>query len=237
MEGCRKGNQPSEIVPEACDVSLSEEIEEPLTAPVQFSFDGKTHCDKALLDSGATLSNDGLIDTQLAQQLSKKLGLPLKPLERPRGFRGFDGKESKDAQYLFFPRMKVFDHEQPSVTLICTPLGTHKVLLGKRWLRSHGIVLDLPKGEVLYRKGHCKHTGAPLTDRAWPLYAGEEPDPTGPTRSDQTENQDKEIEATTFQRPVRVTKILRRPERHTQHSDEMQMSRTMEQELKRERPR
>jgi hypothetical protein len=52
-------------VPEACIVSPSEEIEEPLTAPVQFSFDGQTHRDKALLDS-YTLGNNGLIDTQLS---------------------------------------------------------------------------------------------------------------------------------------------------------------------------
>jgi hypothetical protein len=148
------------LIPEAHDISVPSDSESPLHVPIKLSFNGQTHYDIALLDSGATISTDGLIDSDLAQQLSKKFDLPLKPLAQVREFIGFDGKPGEPAKELFFPRMRIFDHEQPSVTLLCTKLGTSKILLGKRWFRQHGMILDLPRSKLLYRKGHYKHLRA-----------------------------------------------------------------------------
>jgi len=158
------------LVPNAIDVSVAfEEIETALVAPFTLSHNKKQYIMSGLLDTGATLSVDGLIDLDLAQRLSQIFDLPLKPLDRKRDFDGFNGQTQKGACYIFFPRLKFFDHEQPSTTLICTQLGRHKLIMGKRWIRQHGIVLDIPERKVLHRHRYCNHVHALEKDYEWDL--------------------------------------------------------------------
>jgi hypothetical protein len=207
------------LIPEAHDISIPSNIEQPLLVPIEFSFNGQTHYDKALLDSGATISTDGLIDSDLAQQLSKKFDLPLKPLAQTRQFVGYDGHPGKPAKHLFFPRMKLFNHEQSSVTLLCTQLGSSKILLGKRWLRQHGMILDLPRSKLLYRKGHCKHVGAPECNYSWQLP-----------------NQDEEPVIEPIDELVNKNTPIRILPRSTHRQDINQMMKAMTQELQQEEP-
>ena len=146
-----------------------EEVETALVVPFSLSHDKKRYTVSGLLDTGATLSVDGLIDLDLAQRLSRLFDLPLKPLERKRDLDGFNGQTQKGASYLFFPRLKLFDHEQPSTTLICTQLGRHKLIMGKRWIRQHGMVLDIPEQKLLHRHRHCNHAHALNKDYEWEL--------------------------------------------------------------------
>jgi hypothetical protein len=138
------------------------EYEPPLLAPCQLKYNGQVHTITALLDTGASMSAEALIDITFARELSQQFGLPLKRLDQPLQPRGYYGRKGPLIEYSFFPRLQVFSYEQPSTLFFYTVLGQHKVLLGKKWMRRHGVVLD-PHGNCVLFKGTCLHAGAPTT--------------------------------------------------------------------------
>ena len=89
------------------------------------------------------------------------------------------------------------------------------------------MILDLPGEKSLHRRGHYKHTGALLMNRVWTLYRGENiaDENTHPEPIEGPESAEIDVE-----------KVLRRPNRSTQNLDEIQMLRSMNQELEQETP-
>jgi hypothetical protein len=167
----------TETIPNVCNEEGPSPTEAPLVAKIKLSFGKHTFETKALLDTGATITTDGIIDYGLAQQLSKQFGLPLKETVKKSAYRDFQGRPAKARNRLFLPRMKIFEHEQPSVVLACMDLGTHSVILGERWMRQHGMTPSPPHGAMMHDPRFCTHVGTLEKPKVWKLK--EVPTPSG----------------------------------------------------------
>ncbi len=176
----RKGDEVRMIagtIPEVCNELSPLAAEAALVARIKLSFGKHSFETSALLDTGATITTDGIIDYSLAQRLSKEFGLPLKETVKKSAYRDFQGRMAQAPNRLFLPRMTMYEHEQPSVVLACMDLGAHSVILGEKWLREHGMTLSPPHGAIMHDPRFCTHIGTLEQPRVWKLK--EVPKPAG----------------------------------------------------------
>lgn len=130
----------------------NENSDPPFTQEVIFSHDGRTMRFTALIDTGAQGSL--FIDETAAQQISDGLDLPTVPLLRPKFIRGYNSPRVKIKEAIF-PTMTLQGHTQSLAPLLVTPMNQHEVIIGKTWLRRHGVSLDLVDGSLSFRQGYC----------------------------------------------------------------------------------
>ena len=103
---------------------------------------------KALVNTGAT--GYGFIDEKVAQQVCTALGIEPLPLLKPKPIRGYDGQFSKrPITHAIYPSLKVQDHTERTAPLLITTLGQHPVILGKTWLNTHGVVIDMHEDRLI----------------------------------------------------------------------------------------
>ena len=90
-------------------------------------------------------------------------------MSKPKAIRGFDGKRAPDVAYAIYPTMTVQDHRKTVTPMLITKLGQHQIILGKPWMRKHGVILDMRNDRLSFWPGHCQHTKLHATS----LYAEE----------------------------------------------------------------
>ncbi len=156
-------------IPEVCNELAPLPGEAALVVKIKLSFGKHSFETNALLDTGATITTDGIIDYTLAQRLSKEFELPLKETVKKSAYRDFQGRMAQAPNRLFLPRMEIYDHEQPSVVLACMDLGSHAVILGEKWMRQHGMTLSPPHGAMMHDPRFCTHVGTLEKPRVWKL--------------------------------------------------------------------
>lgn len=100
--------------------------------------------------------------------MNAQAGLPLIELKKARIARSYKGHTTK-ITHICYPSLRVGPHTQTSVPLFVTQLASHQVLLGKRWGRLHGLVLDMGHERIWFEEGFCKHEGAVETRISTPL--------------------------------------------------------------------
>ena len=113
----------------------------------------------SLLDTGAT--GHAFIDESTAREVCEKLQISPQRLTRPKPVKGFDGKRGKDITHAIYPTLTVQDHKETVAPLLITQLGQHKMILGKPWMRKHGVIIDMATDKITFWPGHCSHPGAP----------------------------------------------------------------------------
>ena len=118
-----------------------------------------------LLDTGAT--GHAFIDETTAREVCEKLQISLQRLTRPKPVKGFDGKRGKDITHAIYPTLTVQDHMETVAPLLITKLGQHKMILGKPWMRKHGVIIDMATDQIVFWPGHCTHSGIskPLSEK------------------------------------------------------------------------
>ena len=112
-----------------------------------------------LLDTGAT--GHAFIDESTAREVCEKLQISPQKLTRPKPVKGFDGKRGKDITHAIYPILTVQSHKETIAPLLITQLGQHKMILGKPWMRKHGVIIDMATDQITFWPGHCSHSGAP----------------------------------------------------------------------------
>ena len=112
-----------------------------------------------LLDTDAT--GHAFIDEATAREVCEKLQISPQRLTRPKPVKGFDGKRGKDITHAIYPTLTIQHHKETVAPLLITTLGQHKMILGKPWMRKHGVVIDMALDKIIFWPGHCSHPGAP----------------------------------------------------------------------------
>ena len=121
---------------------------------------GKSRIKKqALIDTGATGGN--FVNTIDAEQICEIEGIAPVKLLRPRYVRGFNGETAPPITHAIYPQLQVQGHTEYQCPLFITALGTHSLILGKAWMKQHGVVLDMIHDGIWFTGGHCTHKGAP----------------------------------------------------------------------------
>lgn len=75
-----------------------------------------------------------------------------------RGYNSTTPDHIKKAIYL---TMTLENHSQPTAPLLITSMTWHDVIIGKTWLRRHGVSIDTIRERILFTPNHCDHPGGP----------------------------------------------------------------------------
>ena len=110
----------------------------------------------ALLDTGAT--GYSFIDPSMARRVCDKLQIEPIRLSKPKAIRDFDGKRAPDVTHAIYPTMTVQEHRETITPMLITKLGQHPIILGKPWMKKHGVILDMRNDRLSFWPGHCQHT-------------------------------------------------------------------------------
>ena len=143
-----------------------------------------------LVDTYAT--RYGFIDEKFAEIVYQTLEIEPQRLTKPKPIQGFDGRAAQPVTHAIYPTLSVGSHTESLAPLLITKLGHHPMILGRPWMKKHGVLLDMINDCISFSLGYCSHPGAPSV-----------PVPTMPT--DETE-----IISMPIQQDVLPNRILKR---------------------------
>ncbi len=118
----------------------------------QVSWEGKDVVLKALVDSGANAY--ALINQKHVRPLTRVLQLPVHNLQKPIPLRGFDGQPSRAIQKILEANLTLKEHHQPRQYLLVADLGSHDLILGRKWLATHDVLLDCRRTQLHWPEDH-----------------------------------------------------------------------------------
>lgn len=95
----------------------------------------------------------------MARYICKVLQISFIKLAKPKPIKGFDGRPAKPITHAIYPTLPVQGHTKMLASLLVTQLGQHPIILGKPWMRRHGVILDMSCDKLAFWPGHCEHSG------------------------------------------------------------------------------
>lgn len=113
---------------------------------------GKSTILKTLVDTGANAY--ALINQKLVRSLTKVLQMPVHKLKKPIPLRGFDGQPSKAIQHILEVNLNLDTHIQPRQYLLAAELGSHNLILGRKWLAAHDVLPDCRRSRLHWPEDH-----------------------------------------------------------------------------------
>ena len=89
--------------------------------------------------------------------MAETLQIPVQKLERARPVCGFDGRATKPITDSITVPIQVGDHYAPLNVLYLANLGNVDLIIGKAWLQSHGVIINVHQGELSFKPGVYQH--------------------------------------------------------------------------------
>ena len=129
--------------------------EEALIAPCMLRNNGEIKT-TALLDTGAT--GYSFVDPVMARRVCDDLEIGPIQLSKPKAIQDFNGKRVLDVTHAIYPTTTVQDHRETVTPMLITKLDQHQIILGKPWMKKHGVILDMRNDQPSFWPGHCQHT-------------------------------------------------------------------------------
>ena len=102
----------------------------------------------ALADSGANAYT--LLDTACAQKLSLFLNQPVQPLPSLIPVRGFNRRSAKPITDFLRVYLRVDGRCQYNVPFLVTDIGSHDVIIGRKWMSYLNVKLDVRKRRFVW---------------------------------------------------------------------------------------
>jgi hypothetical protein len=103
------------------------------------------------MDLGA--SGFGYVNPQVAHIICEREGIAPIKLLRPRRGEAYDGRVGHKMTHAIYPQVRIQDHVAMCPLLI-TPLH-RPMIIGRTWMRNHGILLNMIDNKVIFKEGHC----------------------------------------------------------------------------------
>ncbi len=113
-----------------------------------------------LVDTCAT--RYGFIDEKFAEIVCQTLEIKPQRLTKPKPIQGFDGRATQPVTYAIYPTLSVGSHTESLAPLLITKLGYHRMILGRPWMKKHGVLQDIINDYISFSPGYCSNLGAPL---------------------------------------------------------------------------
>ena len=79
-------------------------------------------------------------------------------LAKPTPIKKFDSRPARPITHTIYPTLTVQGHTKMLAPLLVTQLSQHPIILGKLWMRRHGIILNMSCDKLTFWPGHCKHS-------------------------------------------------------------------------------
>ena len=118
-----------------------------LVTTCTLSKNGYSVSTKALIDCGA--NGFIFIDTLCAADIAQYLGLKTRRLPQPAAVKGYDGKSENAITHFLLLHLTVDGRRFYNTPLLILDLGSHDLILGRKWLASFKILVDC--------HNHCLH--------------------------------------------------------------------------------
>ena len=96
------------------------------------------------------------VDYGFARQLCEQQEVEMVKLARPSGCTTFEGKQTRPITHALYLPMSLGDHHVELNAFYVLSRSKYPVIIGKRWMENHGVLLDVEKGEVHFKKDCCK---------------------------------------------------------------------------------
>ena len=104
------------------------------------------------------------IDYQFARSLEDKMNVSMMALPKPKECGTFNGKKTRPITHAIYLPMKMGDHYVRMNAFYVVKIAKHPIIVGRKWLKQHGALLDAVTTSVMFRPGFCQHEGAtPIT--------------------------------------------------------------------------
>lgn len=114
---------------------------------------------KAMIDNGCT--GYAFINNSIVREVCEQLQVSPVRLSKARRVKGYDGRMGGFITHAIYPRMKIRDHVESSTPMLITRLGHHDIILGKPWMRKHGVSYHGHDDTISFLPGFCTHYGSP----------------------------------------------------------------------------
>ena len=95
----------------------------------------------AWLDIGATRYL--FVNPAMVRRICDKLLIKPIRLSKPKAIQGFNGKQALDVTHAIYSIMTVQRRTELTTPMLITKLGQHQIILGKLWIKNHGVILDM----------------------------------------------------------------------------------------------
>jgi hypothetical protein len=112
-----------------------------LTIPCSLSCNGYLVNVSSLTDSGA--NGFAFIDTLLAIDIATFFNLKFQRLPKPIGVKGYNGKLGTRITHFLRMHLTVDKRRQYNIPLLILELGSHDLILGRKWLEYFNLLLDV----------------------------------------------------------------------------------------------
>jgi transposase InsO family protein len=119
-----------------------------LTIACKISKNGYGVTSHALIDSGA--NGFVFIDTLCAMDIAEYLGLKAQPLPRTITVKGYDGQSCNSASHYLRLHLTIDGRRQYNVPFVILDLGSHDIILGRKWLAQFDIGVDCRRNCLLW---------------------------------------------------------------------------------------
>ena len=100
------------------------------------------------------------IDEKFAETVCQVLEIEPQCLIKPKQIQRFDGRNAKPITHAIYPTLTVGDHIESLALLLITKLRNHFMILGRLWMKKHGVIIDMTNDFLAFWPGHCTHIGA-----------------------------------------------------------------------------
>ena len=114
---------------------------------------------RAMIDTGST--GYCFVDRLTAQEICEKANISPVTLNRRKEIKAYDGRKGKPITQAIYPSLKIGNHTESSTPMLITELGQRTIILGKPWMRKHGVSYHGHTNSISFRPDHCNHLGAP----------------------------------------------------------------------------
>lgn len=121
-----------------------------LTIACKISKNGYGVTSQALIDSGA--NGFVFINTLCAVDIARYLGLKAQRLPRTIAVKGYDGQSRNSASHYLRLHLTIDGRRQYNVPFLILDLGSHDIILGRKWLAQFDIGVDCRRNRLLWPK-------------------------------------------------------------------------------------
>jgi predicted aspartyl protease len=118
------------------------------TVPSQIASNGYSVSLSSLVDSGA--NGYLFIDTQRAIEAAKFLGVPVYPLPKHCGTKGFDGRPGVPIAHAIILHLWVDGRRFLRAPMLITDLGQYDMIIGRNWLAKHDVWLNMKDQRLIW---------------------------------------------------------------------------------------
>ena len=110
----------------------------------------------ALVDTGA--NGFIFIDEDCAITVANFLGTKVVRLDTEVPVRGYDGRAGQAITHAIILDLKVDGRQLGHQPMLITNLGYHKIILGRKWMETHNLCLDVRSRSFLWPENNLQYT-------------------------------------------------------------------------------